>query len=77
VSAVVVGIRFLEVSKCQYSGDIFVGFSWCLFGSFFASCNKVACGVIRFGDSIFMYFFAPNFLKYVLYATGVYCHFVM
>jgi len=63
VSAVVVGIRFLEVFKCQYTGAFLLVLACGLFGSFCITCNMFACGVIRIGDSIFMYFFAPDLLN--------------
>jgi len=46
------------------------------FANFCATCIKVTCGIKWFGDSIFMYLFAPEFVKFLWYAAGVYCHFV-
>jgi len=77
VSAVVVGISFLGVFKCQYTGAFLFVLAGGLFGSFCAACNKVVCGVIRFGDSIVLYCFANDFNKIVSYIVSVYCHIVL
>lgn len=36
-----------------------------LFESFRATCKKVICDFIRFSDSIFMYFLATDFVKFL------------
>jgi hypothetical protein len=56
VSAVVVGVRFLEIFKSQYVGVLLLVLAGGLFGSFCISCNTYAYGAIRYSDSIFMYF---------------------
>jgi len=77
VSAVVVGISFLGVFKCQYTRAFLFVLAGGLFGSFCAACNKVACGVIRFGDSIVLYCFATDFDKCVSHSVSVYFHIVL
>ena len=63
MSAVVVGIRFLGVFKYQYTGAFLFVLAGGVFGSFCAACNKIACRVLRFGDSIVLYCFANDFDK--------------
>jgi len=50
----------LGVFKCQYTGAFLLVSAVDLFGSFCATCNEVACGVITFGDSIILYSFAAD-----------------
>jgi hypothetical protein len=54
-SAVVVGISFLRVLECQYTGALTITLAGVSLRSFCDTCNKVACDVIRFGDSILQY----------------------
>ena len=65
MSVFVVGIRFLEVFKCQYPGILLLVLAGGLFGSYCVSCNTFVYGAIRFSDSIFMYFLVPDFVKYL------------
>jgi hypothetical protein len=69
------GITLVQDFKCLYNARCFNNVSWCfLFGSFYDTCNKVMCVVIRFVHTIVHYYDPPDFDQCSLPSISVYCH---
>jgi hypothetical protein len=75
--AVLVGIRFLQDFKCRYTEAFLIILAGVLLRSYCDICNKVACVVIRFGDSIVQYSVAPELDNCSLSSISVYFHNVL